>query len=385
MELTFATSAAAWIGHVCLAAATLGCVYLMGASVLALRFGRQSQRAAIQHVPVTVLKPLHGEEPDLLPRLAALCRQNYTAPIQIIFGTQDRSDPAIDVVKQLQANFPNVDIELHVDQRAHGSNRKISNLANMAAHMRHPYIVMADSDIEVGPDYLSEVVSELQRPGVGAVTCFYHGVPAGGASAHLAALAVHTHFLPNVILATSLGLARPCFGATIALRRETLDRIGGLASFADCLADDYAIGEAVRAESAEVVFAPFSVGHVCAQRGLRDLLADEVRQARTIKTIDPVGHLGSVISHPLPLALIAWLLGSETAPLVAVLAVAIRVALCLCVEHRFGLLPQSYWLLPVRDLISFAVFVSSFFGAAVSWRGHRYHALSDGTLIQDPS
>jgi len=243
--------------------------------------------------------------------------------------------------------------------------------------------VLSDSDIEVGPTYLNDVVAELQRPGVGAVTCLYHGVAGAGLWSRLSAMSINNYFLPNVVVARSLGLAQPCFGATIALRRETLDEIGSFDAFADCLADDFAMGEAVRAAGYTVAIPSFSVGHVCFEQSARELLRHQMRQSRTIRSIDPVGYAGAMITHPFALALLGALLGSPLGLLVAAFAVVCRTALTIAVERAFDLPRHQYWLLPVRDLIAFATFVSGFFGTPVSWRGSRYRVLSDGSVIQE--
>lgn len=364
-------------------ASGFGCLYLLIACVAVLRFRHDGSKRAARPVPISILKPLQGTEPGLPLRLASFCEQAYGAPVQVICGVQDRADPAIEAVNRVAVSHPCQSIDLKIDARVHGCNRKISNLANMLELARHDAIVFADSDIEVGPYYLASVVAELQRPGVGAVTCLYHGVPATGRWSRYAALAVNIHFLPNVVTALSLGLTQPCFGSTIAMYRRTLTDIGGLLRFADCLADDNAIGKAVRSIGFDVAIPPFSVGHVCFENSLRDLMAHELRAARTIKNIDPIGYLGSIVAHPLPLALIGVLLGSDDALVLAAIALACRTVLCLCVEHAFGLGRQPYWLIPVRDLISFAVFVASYFGSTVTWRGFSYDVDADGRMLPD--
>jgi len=372
-----------WSAQVCVAAATIGCLYTLLAGVLVLRLGNRFPRRGDTQPSVTILKPLCGREPDLFARLFAFGRQNYGAPVQIVFGSQNRADPAIDVVQRLKTALPDCAIDLTVDPRGSGSNRKVSNLINMAALARNEVIVLSDSDIEVGPSYLADVVAELQRPGVGAVTCLYHGVANGGIWSRLSAMAINTYFLPNVVLAHSIGLARPCFGATIALRRETLEQIGGFQAFADCLADDYAIGEAVRASGHRVNIPPFSVGHVCFEQSAAELLRHQMRQSRTIRSIDPVGYAGAILSHPFALAMLGALLGSSFGLMVAALAVVCRTVLTMAVERAFGLPRHQYWLLPFRDTMAFAAFVSGFFGTRVSWRGSRYRVLADGSVVQE--
>jgi len=371
-----------WISDFCFVAACVGCLYLATAAAMALRFNARRRPAQGKPLPVTILKPLHGEGPRIFRCLASFCSQRYPAPIQILFGVADAADAAIPLVKRLQAAFPDHDIELRIDPRVHGDNRKISNLANVAGRADHDIVVLADSDIEVDPGYLARIVGELQQPGVGAVTCLYHGISGSGTWARLSALAVNAQFLPSVIVGVTCRIAQPCFGSTIVLRREMLARIGGFEQFADSLADDYSIGEAVRAMGADVVISPVSVGHLCKDQTARQLCSHELRWARTIRSIDPIGHLGSIITHPFPLALLAVLGGSGGAAALAALALLCRITLLKCVERRFGLERQAYWLVPLRDLISFAIFVWSLFGTSISWNGETYRLTSHGTLVR---
>jgi ceramide glucosyltransferase len=386
MTTLLSHSSIEWISDLCSAGATIGCFYLVIACVVVMRFGRRDGEPCPPRQyqsSVTILKPLRGEECGLFARLASFCQQQYPAPIQLLFGTQDHDDAAIAVVKRLQAAFPNENCELVVDPRDHGINRKVSNLANIAAKARNDVLVIADSDIDVKPDYLEQLLSPLQQPGVGAVTCPYHGGAAGGPWSQLAALSINTHFLPDAVCAYKLGLTHPCFGATIGLRKEMLRRVGGFQAFADCLADDYALGEAIRNAGYDVVVVPFSVGHACLQRDAREFFQQRLRVARTIKAIDPLGYLGTIITHPLPLALVAAMLGSPNALLLAAIALVCRTGLCVVVERAFGIPRQPYWLLPCHDLSAFVIFVASFFGTSVNWRGCTYRVKANGTLLED--
>jgi ceramide glucosyltransferase len=387
MSGLFPYSTAAWLSSLCDGGASIGCFYLLVVCFLVVSFRPRERTTGRLHEPrsaVTILKPLHGDEADLLTRLGSYCRQEYRASVQMVCGTQDRDDSAIGVVMCLHREYPGNEIELVIDSRNHGHNRKVSNLANMAARARNDILVVADSDIEVGPCYLKDVVARLQRPGVGAVTCPYHGTAKAGVWSELAALSINTHFLPDAVAALTLGLAQPCFGATIALNKELLGRIGGFQAFADCLADDYALGTAIRAKGYDVVVAPFSVGHACLQKDMREFLSQRLRVARTIKALDPVGYLGTVITHPFALALLAAALGSSESIFLAAVALSCRITLCVVVERVFGLARQRYWLLPFHDLLAFAIFVFSFFGTSLNWRGYGYRVKSDGTLIGDP-
>jgi len=332
--------------------------------------------------PVTILKPLHGDEPGLFENLASFHAQNYPAPVQIIFGVHDDRDSAIGVVERLQAEFPDADLQLVVDQTPHGSNLKVGNLINLARHARYDCVVLADSDIRVEPGYLGDVVATLSEPGVGAATCLYRGVAAGGFWSRLSALGIDAHFLPNVLVGLKTGLAAPCFGSTIAMTRDRLEQIGGFEAFTDRLADDYAIGAAIRSAGLRVAISNMLVAHSCWESSFLDLWRRELRWARTIKSIDPVGYAGSLVTHPLGWALLGAASGAPASGLgLAALAIASRIVLMSAVSRNFGLVRPPYWLAPPRDLLSFVVFLSSFLGNDLTWRGRRYRMQPNGRLI----
>lgn len=369
---------------ICLAGAFLGCILMLIESGFVLGFGGASRTSGGPQPPVTVLKPLHNAEPALTERLTAFCQQQYGGQVQVLCGAHDANAPAVNTVRTMQREHPDWPIEIHYDPRRHGSNRKLSNLINMFPRVRHDMLLLSDSDIVVDRTYLRDIAALLAQPHVGAVTTLYHGIAGDGLwAARLSALAINTHFLPQAITALALKAAKPCFGATIALRRSTLEKIGGFGRFADELADDFAIGMAVRSAGYDVAIAPFLVGHVCFETGLRQFMLHQIRVARTVKVIDPFGYAGTILTHPFPLALLGMLSGSGAAALLAVAAVASRIALCRCVERRFGLARENYWLVPLQDLLAFAVYVASYFGATVHWRGADYRVTTDGTLIED--
>jgi ceramide glucosyltransferase len=378
-----ASMIAYWSSIAALLLAIVGCGYLLAATVLVGRFARtQTQRTPATTPTVTILKPLHGDDAGLFDNLMSFAEQRYAGAVQIVCGAADAHDPAVVVVERLRASAATRNLDLTIDATLHGANRKVSNLVNMAPRIRHEIVVISDSDIRVAPDYLARVVAALQQPRVGAVTCLYHGVAAGGPWSQLGALFINAHFLPSVVLGLASGLAQPCFGSTIALMRSALDAIGGFAAFADRLDDDYAIGTAVRERGEVVAIPPFTVAHLCSEPSLRELWGHELRWARTIRNIAPLGHAGSVLMHPLAWAVIALALAPWSGLLLpaaaaAVAAILCRVVLLHGVARGFGLPSQPYWLVPVRDLLSFAVFVASFLGRNVSWKGHRYRLFPD--------
>ncbi len=370
-----------WASLFCYAVAAIGCGYALFAAWAARSFARRATEPAGNYPPVTLLKPLHGLEPGLYANLAGFCAQAYPSPVQIVFGVDDPADPAVGIVHKLVADFPDHDLTLVINARRHGENRKVSNLINMARQARHEVLVVSDSDIVVGSDYLARIVAALAQPRVGLVTCLYRGTAAAGIWSRLSAAAIDYHFLPNVLVGLRLGLAAPCFGSTIALHSKTLAAIGGFEAVADQLADDYALGALVRGIGQTVAIPNSIVAHVCSEQSAHDLIRHELRWARTIRSIDPAGFAGLAITHALPLALIGLLLGGiNPAGLIVVAALACRFVLQSEVNRAFRLRGEFFWLGPLRDILSFAIFIVSFFGRGVEWRGHRYGLRADNRL-----
>jgi ceramide glucosyltransferase len=374
----------AWLWLVFALATIASCAYALFGAALLRQFAQTTPILVSSGPALTVLKPLCGAEPGLEANLISFCNQEYSGPVQLVLGIQDPTDPARAVAKRLKELFPDRDIELVIDPQQHGANRKISNLINMSARARHEIVVVSDSDIRVEPQYLQVVISTLLAPGVGVVTCLYYGFSLTGLWSRLSAAAINEHFLPNALMGLKLGLARPCTGATIAARMETLRQIGGFEVFADRLADDYAMGEAVRELGLNVAVAPILVGHGCAETSFGEFMRHELRWARTLRLLSPWGYAGLVLTHALPLALIAAALGGFGATSWATIALALACRLSIPIQLRarsFGG-DASPWLSPMRDLLNFAVFLASFVPRPLSWRGGRYVLRSDGTLGQ---
>ena len=371
-------------GAVALALALAGSAYMLfaGLRVRAL-FGRPAAAGPrAPSPPVTLLKPLHGDEPGLQAALATVFAQDYAGEVQVVFGLQDPADPARAVAERLRAAHPGQDVRIVVDPRQHGTNRKVSNLINMAVQARHELIVLADSDIAVPPDYLRRVLRPLVLGEAGVVTCAYYGTGLTGVWSRLAAMDVSYRFLPSVAVGVSLGLAKPCMGSTIALGRPVLREIGGFEALADRLADDYALGESVRRAGRRSLLAPVLVAHGCAEQGLAELLAHELRWARTVRGVDPAGFGGSIVTYPLPLAFIGVLLTQAAPSALAILAVALicRAWMIRQVEKVAPPVPGAWWLFPARDMLSLIVFVGSFFVRTVHWRGARFRVDARGDL-----
>ena len=376
-----------YAGWLLAAVALAGTLYTMLAAVLVGRFMQTPPHEPGHSPAVTILKPLHQGEPELARNLETFFALDYDGPVQIVFGVHDEADPAIEVVRALQAKYPEVDTAIVADTALYGANAKVSNLINMLPTARHDTLVLSDSDIAVGRQWLSQVTAALARPGVGVVTCLYTGEPAPDGHrlwSSLAAMSTSYTFLPNAVLGASLGLAAPCFGSTVAIKRRTLDEVGGFATFANQLADDYEIGRAVRARGYTLAIPAMGVGHTAAENSATALFRHELRWTRTIRTVNPAGHVGSLVTHGFVFALMsAVLLDFNMVSLVMMAAaVAARLVLKSRIDGLFGTYAGPYWLLPLRDLLSFAVFVASLFGETVHWRGTHFAVEPSGAMSQ---
>lgn len=365
---------------------------LIGAVAL-LRFraaGTAKAAATTWTLPsVTILKPLCGAEPDLTANLRSFVDQTYPA-LQVVFGVQDQDDPAIPIVRQLIQERPEADLELVVDPRSHGTNHKVSNLINMLAAARHDILVIADSDMRVGPDYLYAIARPLVGDGrIGLVTCLYSARAGDGLASRLGAAGINYGFLPLALVGWLFGFERGSFGATLALRRRDLEAIGGFERLADVLADDYELGVAVRALGRTTALSPYLIETSVHEPDLKALWRHELRWARTLRQVAPLGYAASQIAQAVVLALIgaliALLLGLDGRFGVAVFALAIlaRLVLVQSADRILAQRPLSLWLLPIRDILTTAISITAFCGSRIAWRGKSFHIDHRGRLIPD--
>ncbi len=358
----------------------------LGSAALVREAARRARRAQPQ--PVSVLKPLCGAEPRLYENLATFCEQRHPR-FQLLFGVSSPADPAIAVVRRLQAAYPGHDIELVVDPRVHGSNLKVSNLINLAARARYDAIVVADSDIAVEPDYLEIVTAPLADPDVGVVTCLYSARSIGGFWPRVGALFINEWFAPSVRVAHSTGSRAFGFGATLALSRATLERIGGFAALKDCLADDYLLARYARDHGLATVLAPVVVATDVIEPTFGSLWLRETRWLRTIRSVNPAGFASLFITFPTPwLVLGALFYGllaagagigacATTRAALAALATTMMAGIIarLILHARASGSWRAFWrdlpLVPLRDMLLALQWLSAAFGSHVIWRGVR--------------
>lgn len=347
--------------------------------------GRPRRAPAADGPAVSVLRPLKGLDPGLYENLLSLCRQRYPR-FQLVFGVADAKDPAAGLVRRLQREQPGIDIELVVDPRTYGSNYKISNLHNMLQRAKHEIIVLADSDIRVGPDYLGRLVAELDDRRNGLVTCLYRAVNAGGLPTLVETLFINTDFANLILLARKVEKATYAFGATIAMRREVLDEIGGFLPLANYLADDYQLGNRVAERGYKLVLSDEVVDTVIALGTWRRLFDHQLRWARTYRICRPGGYFGSILTHITFWALLNAVYHgfSPASTAVSLAVVGLRYFCsahlmwrCLGMERKW----LELLLVVPKDLFVSAVWFLAFAGNTVLWSGRRFRVTRNGEMV----
>ena len=333
---------------------------------------------------ITVFKPLKGLTADTRECLTSFLTQRYR-PYQVLFGVQDPADPVLPLLRELQqaqAAGPEIDIVLCPE--ALGLNPKISSLRQMEAQARYDLLVIADADVKVGPDFLSRVAAALQEPGMGLVSCPYRFGPAPTLGTKLEALTIAADFIPSVATAHYVEGIRFALGAAMALNRRALQAIGGFAPLADFLADDYQLGWRVAEAGLGVKILPYVVETLNPDLSLKDYLLHQLRWARTYRVCRPRGYLAYGITHALIFSLaLCW--GADAAPWALGLAaatLALREILATVARYYLGAEPAggNFLLLPLKDLLSFALWALSFLGNRVTWGGKTYRVTPAGKL-----
>ena len=332
----------------------------------------------------TIFKPLCGAEPETYDCLRSFCDQDYPH-FQVVFGVADCNDPAVAVVERLKREFPHCDLELIVDRRQHGGSRKVSNLVNMMPLARHDVFVISDSDVRVGRDYLTRVVAPLLDPEVGIVTCPYRGVPRSGLWALLGSQFINEWFIPSVRVAALAGSRSFAFGSTIAIDRRVLSRIGGFMAVANQLADDYRLGEMTRRLGLRTVLSDVVVETSVVEDRFEALVKHELRWLRTIRAVRPVGYGLSFVTFGVPVAAFGVLLSGGAPAAFAMLAVTAitRLLLHFNIRHQDSTTLQLL-VLPLRDVLSLALWSWSFATRRVHWRNEHYHVNRDGSVQSVP-
>jgi ceramide glucosyltransferase len=336
--------------------------------------------------PVSILKPLKGEDPQLYESFRSHCLQDYPE-YELVFGVSDAEDPAVQAVERLRREFPRCTIQLVICAQTLGANAKVSNLAQMIKAARYDCLVVSDSDIRVESDYLRRVIAPLSDSHAGVITCLYRGIAGDTLGSKLEALGISTDFCPSVLVARWLeGGLRFALGSTMAFRRSDLAAIGGFESFVDYLADDYELGKRISTLGRKVVVSDVVVETFLPAYTLEEFSAHQLRWARGVRDARPGGYLGLLFTFGWQWALLALVAARGATWAWGFLAVALFLRLQVAWMVGAGTLKdRQVWkflpLVPVRDVAAVLVWIASFFSNKVSWRGDHFH-LKNGKLVR---
>ena len=347
---------------------------------------RRRLASAIGLPPVSILKPLKGTDPEMYASLRSHCTQKYPT-YEILFGVTIPDYPVISVVEKLIDEFPERTIRLVRCDKKLGANGKVSSLAQLAAVAAYDFFLVNDSDIRVEPGYLRQVMTELQAPETGLVTCLYRGVPADTLGSGLESLSIGTDFMAGVLAARQIecGL-RFGLGSTLAFRRRDLEAIGGFEAIVDYLADDYELGNRIAARNLKVKLSESVVETYLPAYDRAGFFSHQLRWARTIRTSRAGGYAGLLFTFTLPWATLTLILarGAIWATGLLAAAIAARTTMALITSQlvlRDRAFARWFWLLPFRDFLAVVIWLRGLAGRKIVWRGEVFD-LKNGKLTR---
>ena len=361
----------------------ISCVYWIVTSVMMAPFSRRHAPADSSWLPtVSLIKPVCGLEKSIHENLSTACRQNYPR-YEVIFSVQDSADPALPLLARIRGENPTVPIQIVVDRASAGPNGKVSNLLNATGHATGRVLVYSDSDMRLEPNYLRTIVAPLANPRVGIACTVYRAEGADNLYESLELLSLNTDFVPSMVFAVETGAALACPGASQAIRRETLTLVGGLEPMAYSLVEDLELGRAVMAAGLTIALVPHvAVTRVDAPRP-SVWWRHQVYWDQNTRVANPVGFFFTFLVRGVPFAGLYALCGGPGSWLVLAGTLAIRLGTTLVsstlLGDREGI--RRLWLLPLRDAAGLLVWLASFVGRKVYWRG-RVFALSGKDLIE---
>ena len=374
-----------WVRWGILAAAILPALGYLLVIVAAFLFYRRQRAAALDFTPpISVLKPVHGLEQDAYENFASFCRQDYPQ-YEILFAVTDERDSATPVIRRIIADFPARDIRLLVIPEKLGSNDKVNKLCGLARTAKYNLLVLSDADIWVGPGYLRAVAAPFRDAKVGAVTSMFTGIPVRALWPELEAINLSTDFMPAVMMARQMEGIHFALGATIGVRRECLEEMGGFEALVDEAADDYELGRRTALRGHRVELIDGTVKTWCCLDNLRDFFLQRLRWAIMARQARTLGYVGYIFAQGLPWTILAVLVAPTG--LIAAAYLALYLVTRMGVVWTLGvwglrdeLLKRRWCLVPVWDAFAFVVWLISLLWSRVHWRGAEYR-VAGGRLI----
>jgi len=385
----FLTMLGSWrLAVLLVAAAPLA--YYVTAILAALRFFPRERARVLPNYapPVSLLKPVRGVDFGSFENFSSFCHQDYP-DYEILFAVNEESDPAVPLIRRLEAEFPARRIRLLVGAEQVGANRKVSKLIRLMNEAQHPILVLTDGDVRVGPHYLREVVAPFADASVGAVTSFYRGIAEPSIGAEMEGVGASSDFFAGVLVAQWKEGMTFALGASIVTTKEWVEKIGGFVAIADQHSDDYELGHRIAKAGGEVLLSREAVWTMYPAEGLRGFWEHQLRWARTVRLCRPWSYMGLIFTHGLPWCLLAAFAATSAGWMrVAVAYLAAYLVLRLAMAWMVGvwgvgdgLLRRRLWLVPVRDAIYFFVWLASFASKKITWGGEEY-TMEKGQMVR---
>jgi ceramide glucosyltransferase len=347
---------------------------------------------------LTLLKPLRGCDAFTEDCLRSWFAQQYQGTIQILFGIASAADPAGEIVRKLQQEFTATDAQLVVCGPLIGANAKVSQLAQLEPLVKHSILIISDADVRVPPGFLADIVAPLLEPcspkhrtgkgqgedACGLVCCFYRLANPTTLAMQWEAIAINADFWSQVLQSQSLKPIDFALGAVMATRRNRLEEIGGFKALANCLADDYELGNRIARRGYRITLSPVVVECWSPPMRWATVWKHQLRWARTIRVCQPVPYFFSILSNATLWPLL-WLICQP-----GLIVCACTLGCCLVriltalnlqgrLTRRRGQLIYA-WLVPVKDLLHAAIWLLAFLGNRIEWRGQQMRLRRDGTL-----
>ena len=360
--------------------------YYVAATLTAWRFFRRerSRRLDAFMPAASLLKPVRGVDFASYENFASFCRQDYP-DYEILFAVNDENDPAVPLIRQLSAEFPDRRIRLFVGAEYLGANRKVNKLARLSSEAKNEILVLTDGDVRVGPNYLREVISPFADEQVGGVTSFYRGIAQENLGAQLEAVGASSDFFGGVLIASSTEGVSFALGASIVTTKRWVAKIGGFAAIADMHSDDYELGHRIAKKGGRVLLSREPVWTMYPAQTARGFWEHQVRWARTVRLCRPLSYAGLIFTHGLPWSLLAALVAPTT--VIATAYLSAYVVLRMLMAWTVGVwgvgddvLHRKLWLVPLRDAINFIVWLASFASNRIQWGGEEF-TMHGGQLV----
>jgi len=390
-----------WINSIAIVALVVACIGVLSSSIFLLvsllgtaKFHSESEEQRqfaeknSQLAAVSVLKPVHGAEPRLKQNVESFFRQDYPE-YEILFAADEENDAALPIIREVASRYPNVKCSILVTGLPELPNPPAYSFFRMSQVAANDILVTSDSDVEVAPNYLREVVAPMLDPAVGMVTCVYRGKNAGGFWSGMDAIGMSVEMTAGVVTANFLEGMKFGLGPTIVTRKDSIAKIGGYWVTGEYFSNDFVTGNFIEKAGYRVVLSRHIIDHVVPPMTFKRMWERQVRWAKGTRWSRPKGHFGTGLIFAMPYGIVGLLAGVASGYLtlgVGLLAAAIVNRMLESWVIGWGVVRdprarRELWLYPVRDLLGFAVWCASYLSKSAVWRDHRYQLIRGGRIV----